>query len=143
MIPAKKAGPLPAAIAPPPKAAATPAVADDFARMPAIDAIGPGKALYKEYRDPHTLALYRNWRFFCPHKGPGHGAGCMRTVGVIPKNTRWGELEPIAYLHAWRDTPPDLAKGHRKTPPPKAKVKAFLDAHTPQLQAMRDHFATP
>ena len=141
-IPAKGVGAI--AIAPPPPKAKAAAAADEADRVGAIDAIGGGKALYKEYMDPHTAKMYCNWRFYCPHKGlPGHPPGCMRTLGVIPKHTSLGVLEPIAFLHVWRDTPADLAKGHRKTPPPKAAVKAFLEEHRAKLQRMQDHFLTP
>jgi len=146
MIPAKSVGAVaiaPPVPPPPPKAKAAAAGAIDAG---AKDAIGGGKALYKEYRDPHTAKLYCNWRFYCPYKGtPGHPPGCMRTVGVIPKNTRLGQLEPIAFLHVWRDTPPNIAKygSHRKTPPPPAKVKAFLETHYAELQELFHQFSTP
>ena len=107
-----------------------------------IPAIGGGHACFREYTAPGALAGTAfaragcdNWMFKCPHHH-----NCFRTMGLGPTNTRRGVLEPLAFLHVWRDTPPDPEKGHRKTPVDDALVERFLNENRAALQAMQDHF---
>ena len=118
---------------PPPKKAKSRAV--DKKYKPAI---GGGDAYYDEYPNPETGNVYMNWQFKCPHHH-----GCERVRGVNPRNTaKHGFLEPIAFLHAWRDTPPG-ENGHRRTDPSPAAVEAFFVAHGGELNTLFEQFASP
>ena len=108
-----------------------PRVPRDFIR-----AIGGGRAVYKDHvpGDPSRNA-YSNWMFECPHHDK-----CYRTMGLGPRNTMRGDLEPLAFFHVWRDTPPDPILGHRKTPVDDAAVERFLNENRDALLLMKDHF---
>lgn len=96
-----------------------------------VDAIGPGHVFFEEYRGEGVGRMYANWIFACPHHH-----GCERTMGLGPRNTqRLGALEVLAFLHAWRDTPPGPS-GHRKTHPPSDVVREFHDAHLAELEVL-------
>ena len=64
-------------------------------------------------------------------------------MGVVRKNIRAGELEPLAFLHVWRDTPPAPDTTHRLTPVPREPVLAYLAEHQAELQALANVFLTP
>ena len=108
-----------------------------------VPAIGPGFVFYKEYTGPFALKTYANWTFYC--KRPGCPANCQRTLGVLPRNCRLTEsyLEPLAFLHAWRDCEIDPKLGHRKSPVEDADTKRFFDNHKDELSALHSLFATP
>lgn len=104
-------------------------------------AIGGGQVVYKEYNNFAIGTSYRNWIFKC-NKCPV-AESCQRTMGLGPRNTsRHGSLEPLAYLHAWRDTPPG-PQGHRKTNPKAPAVTQFFNDNRAELQALEDIFLTP
>ena len=134
--------PLPPPPAPAPEFDFAPPVAKSSGAAPAEraprdykPAIGGGEASYAEHPDPDTLALYKNWRFRCPHHD-----GCERTRGLAPRNMRpHGRLQPIAYLHAWRDTPPG-PNGHRLTNPTAAAVADFFNANETALANLAAEF---
>ena len=169
-LPAKgKAGPPPKPIVPPPgsesddgevhifppkpKGAPAPppakAKAKGVARgprgdpRPFIPAIGSGEVFYQDYVPGDGGRRYANWIFRCPHH-----EGCQKTMGMGPRNTTpHGELQPLAYLHIWRDTPIDPTKrNHRTTEIPPERfheVPTFLEDHRDELQALLDHFTAP
>ena len=172
-LPAKKAGPPPKHIVPPPgsesddgeihlfpperKSAPAPPPAKAKAKAkakgvgrgprgdprPFIPAIGGGEVFFEDYVPGEGRRGYANWIFRCPHHH-----GCQRTMGMGPRNTTpHGELQPLAYLHIWRDTPVDPAKrNHRTADIPPARfheVPTFLEEHRDELQALLDHFTAP
>ena len=47
---------------------------------------------------------------------------------------RHGRLEPVAFLHAWRDMPLDGDRPHRLQNPPAHLVDAYVAAHKDELQ---------
>lgn len=97
-----------------------------------FDAVGGGRVSYDEYHSTTTGNLYKNCQLFCDCV-----RGCSRTRGFGPTNTRnLGELEVLAFLHAWRDTPPQPGKSHRQTDPPKAMVTEYYNEHLIELQAL-------
>ena len=104
-----------------------------------IPAIGGGEAFYDEYQAPSDLRrrTYFNWHMICPHHDH-----CDRTRGTGTENTRLGWLQPLAFLHVWKETPPGDA-GHRLTDPPAAEVERFLNENHDELANMFSHFATP
>ena len=108
-----------------------------------VPAIGPGFVHFKEYKHPFELTTYANWTFYC--KRPGCPEGCQRTLGVIPRNCRLtgSHLEPLAFLHAWRDCAIDKKKGHRKSPVPDADVIEYYNDHLEELTALNSLFASP
>ena len=101
-------------------------------------AIGGGEAYYEEYPDAETGDLYQNWQFLCPHHD-----NCEKTKGATPRNIKkHGFLQPIAYLHAWRDTPPGPF-GHRRTEPDAKDVADFFNENEAALEELFNSFATP
>ena len=102
---------------------------------------GSGEVFFKEFFDVSTGTTYPNWIFKCPHCP--RRINCRRTCGLVAKNMRAGELEPLALLHVWRDTPAEPGKSHRNTPVDRDAVLAFLAAHGGELQDLTDSFASP
>ena len=104
-----------------------------------VDAIGGGQVNFTEYPDPHTGRVYANWLFQCPHH-----PGCERVLGLGARNTRrHGPLEPLAFLHVWRDVVPE-ERGHRLTPVRDAAlVSRFFTDHESELNAIFEQFASP
>ena len=94
---------------------------------------------YDEWPDA-SGKLYKNWTFKCPN--PDHGA-CERVMGVSTRNTRnHGHLEPLAYLHVWRDLVPG-PYGHRLTNAEQPAVTEFFLANEERLEELWSQFATP
>ena len=114
-------------------------------RMPknAVHAIGEGFVYYMEYKAPFKTTSFGNWTFYCRREGCP--SNCRRTLGVIPKNTQLlkSDLEPLAFLHAWRDCVIDPTLGHRKSQLAEADVTDFFDDHHGELVALRDVFYSP
>ena len=103
-----------------------------------IAAIGGGRVNYTEYPDRHTGKIYANWTFECPHHH-----GCSRVMGTSKKNTTpHGFLQPLAFLHVWRDVCP-TERGHRLTPVKQEPVSKFFEEHEEELMAIWNVFATP
>ena len=97
---------------------------------PSIGGPAESQLIYDEYR---TLkgAFNVNWEMQCHHHHK-----CSRVRGVVPANCRtFGEDEPVAFLHAWRDTPPAPGKTHRGTDPTDEAVSAFYHEHKEELVA--------
>ena len=105
-----------------------------------INAVGPGKVFRDDYQPPDGRPMYGNWNMKCPYCPKVNK--CERTQGEIPVNfpLGLGQLEVIAFLHAWRDVTIDPALGHRKTNPTPEQIRRFHDNHRAELQALRDHF---
>jgi hypothetical protein len=99
-----------------------------------VPAIGAGDVYYDEFTSPMRLEPYCNWTFYCPGR-PGCPKDCQRTMGVVPRNMKLlkSNLQPLAFLHAWRDCVIDPEKGHRKSPVPDADVRSFFEDHEDEL----------
>ena len=100
------------------------------------NAIGSGRCHFQEYVQP-SGHVYANWMMECPHHH-----NCHRVRGLGKNNIKNGLLEPLAFLHVWKETPPG-ALGHRPTPPDPVEVLAFLREHKAELEAIFGVFATP
>ena len=78
-----------------------------------------------------------NWIIACPFHHP-----CIKSRKDIPAHRAvHGELECLAYLHAWLPIPIDTTKAnatHRQEDPSPAQVAAYFEAHRDELQALRD-----
>ena len=99
-------------------------------------AIGGGGVFYDEYEDGFGK-VYKNWTFQCPHHG------CQRTMGVVPRNIKpHGILQPLAYLHVWRDLEPG-PDGHRLTDASPADVTKFFKDHELELENLGELFGIP
>ena len=106
---------------------------------PLVPAIGEGFVWYENYTAPLMHRVYGNWTFHCTREGCPND--CKRTLGVIPRNCKkFGDLEPLAFLHAWRDCTIDPRLGHRKSPVRDEDVKTFYEDHVDELEALRDMF---
>ena len=102
----------------------------------AIGAGDPGTVRYEDHvkRDG---TVYSNWQMICPHH---RDIKCVRTLGLGPTNTRrHGPLQPLAFLHVWRDLPPG-EDGHRKTDPTQAQVTAYFNEHKSELEGIWEQF---
>ena len=110
---------------------------------PPVPAIGEGFVSCDDYRAPFAVTSYGNWTFHCTRAGCP--PDCKRTLGQIPRHMKLlkSELEPLAFLHAWRDCKIDKKKGRRKSPVEDDAVKKFHADHYDELIALRDLFLTP
>ena len=108
--------------------------------VPAIG--GTGEVFFVDKTRAVEGVMYPNWIFRCPHTA-AHGRACQKTRGVVDRNMQAGELEPLAFLHVWRDTPPQEGNNHRTTPVPRPAVLDFLETHRAELQSLADSFKTP
>ena len=94
-----------------------------------MPAVGGGFVAFEAYPAKGTGHIYENVIFLCP-PAAGQGKGCQQTRGLFPASTaRHAELEPLAFLHAWRDlhVPPD--KIHRHLTPTNTDIDAQMAAH--------------
>ena len=85
-----------------------------------VPACGPGSCFYDLYTGGSLASEdgYANWTFLCPK----HEA-CQKTRGVGEFSTRrHGKVEPLAFLHAWRDMDVPIGKSHRRCAPTMAQV---------------------
>ena len=73
---------------------------------------------------------YDNWYIRCPHHDD-----CGKTRGCFPAATRqWGDIEPVAYLHAWLAvSDPSGRATHSTLRPTPAQVTAYAQAHSAEL----------
>ena len=108
-----------------------------------VPAVGEGFVFFEEYKGPFRVEPYDNWTFYC--KRDGCPKDCQRTLGAVARNMKLfkNDLEPLAFLHAWRDVAIDPVKGHRKTPVPESAVKDFFNDHYDELAALRALFYSP
>ena len=89
-----------------------------------LPAVGGGECSYQEYSSAAGVT-YKNWSFLCP-KCP-KSDGCKKTRGVGPYSTkRHGDLEPLAFLHAWRDVAVPCGKTHRHISPSAEEIDAEI-----------------
>ena len=74
---------------------------------------------------------YPNYTIYCTD--PTH-PGCGKTKGRVPSNMkRWGEMEPLAFLHCWLAIR-DPVKKHNLCDPSPEQVDAFVAGHLEELQ---------
>ena len=135
--PIPKSGGVASGLVDPPASAPAPATASGLADPPAVSsssrrrkgkmrdylpAVGGGLCFYQVYDGGATGKPYENWILKCPWH-----ANCEKTRGVGAKSgLRIGELEPLAFLHAWRDVQVPLGKPHRQCKPSEAAVDAQM-----------------
>jgi len=78
---------------------------------------------YKEFVNITSGKMYKNYIMKCPTCG----GGCHKTCGRIPSNMRnHGELEPLAFLHAWAFMTVSDGTKHSVDNPDQASVDEFL-----------------
>ena len=105
-----------------------------------VPAVGGGSCYFEAYPVGATGKLYENWMFVCPR--PGH-KGCFKTKGVYPGSTRrYDELEPLAFLHAWRDMVVPPGKTHRNCNPTAAAIDEQMAAHMAEFAELNAKFRT-
>ena len=64
-----------------------------------------------------------------------------KTRGVMASSTkRYGELEPLAFIHAWRDMAVPPGKPHRRCNPKLEDVSRFLDTNLQELADLNAAF---
>ena len=84
-----------------------------------------------------TATSYVNWILKCPR----HGAKCLKKRHVNVANTRHrGDIEPVAYLHAWVPHDPEHGKTHsnRCCNPSQEEANAYADARSAELRGIVD-----
>ena len=86
------------------------------------------KVSYKEYEDRKRGTAYSEWKIKCNQ--PGHPTSCMKQRSISAAHTaQAGDIEPLAYVHTWLDTPAREGKTHAGTDPKNEDVVAFANAH--------------
>ena len=80
----------------------------------------------KDYQPPDGSPPYSTWLCQCPHH-----PRCEKKRRVTDRHeSRWGPMEEIAFLSAWRDTDARPGRTHAMTNPDDDRVaEAF---HTPE-----------
>ena len=92
-------------------------------------ALWGGSLCYDEYLQ--NGAMYKNWKFKCDR----HGGLCVKTKGA-QFTSRHGTVEPLAFLHAWREVAPTAGKTHAQMNPSHAEVAEIYDVFSEELQAL-------
>ena len=87
---------------------------DNKAWVPAVG--GEGGVYLDPYKD------YMNWQFKCARCPDRHGCEKHKKFVV-------GDLQPLAFLHAWHDVEPRAGKTHRNSDPTPEAVATYLAAH--------------
>ena len=92
------------------------------------------KIRYHVYPNP-TGKLEPHWILYC--NNPDHGGACEKRKGATPRNEAvFGEIEPVAYLHAWHaiEWPTDPKKAtHAQENPTKAQVREIAERRGAEL----------
>ena len=71
-----------------------------------------------------------NWQLMCRL----HGPKCIKKKHVSPKDAeRFGDVDPLCFLHAWAETPPDPGKTHVQTNPKDDAVVRWGTARQAEL----------
>ena len=115
----------------PPKIAARAAKTRDW-----VDAVGGGSCFFDSYDGGSHGKPYKNWMFQCPRH-----ENCMKTRGCgVFSEKLHGELEPLAFLHAWRDMEVPPSKSHRQCTPSKEAVADQVLANLTALAELNAKF---
>ena len=73
-----------------------------------------------------------NWQLKCPRHD-----NCVKKRHIVPSSTaRYGEEEPLSYLHAWIPYDPPEGGSHASVNPRDADVVAYAEAHRDALKAI-------
>jgi len=103
---------------------------------PAIDGC---KVSYQPCGMSHGTRLW-NWRLKCPEHG-----GCYKSIRDVDRHqARFGNIEPLAFLHAWAKVPwptsPEMGT-HAQETPSDDQVRDFALAHSGELQELYEKWA--
>ena len=100
---------------------------------PGVPGLEGSRVTFKDY-DPKKQqgTTYPNFHLHCPL----HGGTCGKTRGRKFVKLR-GQLEPLAYLHAWIHSSQE-GKSHPQTNPTDEQVIAYHDDHRQELQQVWD-----
>ena len=99
-------------------------------------AVGSGKIFFDSNYQSLTGKSYSSWIMKCD-KHPA----CEKKRVVNDTSTRnFGDIEPICFLHAWRDMPAEPGKKHSHQNPDLLAVTAQAEAHRDDFQRLRDYF---
>ena len=86
---------------------------------------------YRDYPTPSGVR-YQNWKLLCPTHP---GMECIKTKGCLPKLLHlYGEIGPLAFLHAWALTDPAPDRTHVNTEPSTVDVKKYAESHAEELR---------
>jgi len=99
-------------------------------------AIGDAKIVCHRYTHPVLLTTYTNWILKCPRHHR-----CYKKRLILPNHTKtYGDLEPVAYLHAWIDMDPmKEGQSHSRGCNPKLDlVSAYMAGHRDEVQEVVD-----
>jgi len=97
------------------------------------DGLFGSKVQYKEYPAPGGKRVYRNYIIKCTN--PDHPPGCHKTKGRYPAAmNNHGEVEPLAWLTAWLDTPIGPKGKHNLTDPAEEDVDAIVNSNLAELE---------
>ena len=88
-------------------------------------AIGGGFCFYEAYAGGSSGNAYDKWIMTCPRH-----EHCQKTRGVGAFSTRrHGELEPLAFLHAWRDMDVTPGRTHLRCTPTQVATDHQMGEH--------------
>jgi len=94
------------------------------------------------YRAPGATRAYANYQITCAGANANCPAKCHKTRGE-QFSSRHGDIEPLAYLHAWRYTPwprDGGRKSHALQDPDEAAVDAMVRDHGVELREIYNRF---
>ena len=101
-----------------------------------VDAVGGGSCFFDSYDGGSHGKPYKNLMFQCPRH-----ENCMKTRGCgVFSEKLHGELEPLAFLHAWRDMEVPPSKSHRQCTPSKEAVADQVLANLAALAELNAKF---
>ena len=87
------------------------------------DALNGGEVVFKDYSGQAGGKQYPNFIFKCPHH-----ADCQRTRGAVGRNiARYGRIEALVFLHAWRDVAVPAGTKHNANDPDPGAVSELLE----------------
>jgi len=93
--------------------------------------IGGAGIICMTYFDKKRQATYANWILRCPR----HGSSCLKKKIINAKSTaRFGDIEPVAYVHAWIALEALPGHTHSFTNPTNVAVEEYVAAHRAELE---------
>ena len=87
------------------------------------------------YYDKKKNREYVNWILRCPT----HGGRCLKKRIVTADSTkRFGDIEPLAYVHSWISLLPPAGQTHSFQRPSAPVVAEYAKARRAELQELVD-----
>ena len=89
-----------------------------------LPGIGTEVRFDPDYMTPGGVQFSANWQIRCAV----HGKKCTKKKHQSEASTTMcGDIEPLAFLHAWIPVPPAAGKSHAWTDPTDEEAKAYAE----------------